>query len=115
MLCIFSGPSKSPQKQLYEEAVGLILVFNVTDRNSFDDVNMWYVTAHSNTRDDQKLPSILIGNKCDLVDQREVSYLEAKDFAAEKGMLYVEVSAKDGTNVELILPTLATLIIDTTS
>ena len=89
-------------------AQGFVLVFSVTDRKSFHEIDAWLQYVYKNS---VSKFVILVGNKCDcLEDQRQVAYLEAKNFASVKGMLYVEVSAKDGTNVELILPTLATLI-----
>ena len=98
------------QSSFYRGAVGVILVFSVTDRKSFNDISMWYQKVNDYATSDSRRCFILVGNKCDLEDQRQVSYLEAKDVAAKKGMQYIEVSAKDGTNVELILPTLVTLI-----
>lgn len=42
---------------------------------------------------------VLVGNKCDLVDQRQVSYEEGKKFSDDNGMVYFETSAKVSTNV----------------
>ena len=94
------------ERHLYD-AQGFVLVFSVTDRKSFNELHVWLQCVYKNFRN----CVILIGNKCDLEDERQVSYVEAKDFATRNRMLYIEVSSKDRTNVELILPTLATLII----
>ena len=103
---LFSG--ERSLSALCRGAMGLILVFSVTDRKSFADITrLW---CQDSATSGNKKHYVLIGNKCDLESQRRVGYMEAKDFAAEKGMLYIEVSAKDGTNVELILPTLLSLM-----
>ena len=50
---------------------------------------------------------LLLGNKCEYDWKREMSYIEAKDFADEHGIELFEVSAKDGTNLELALMSFA--------
>ena len=46
------------------------------------------------------IPIMLVGNMCDLEDRREVSTDEAKAYAEKNSMMFIETSAKDGTNVE---------------
>ena len=93
-------------------AHGFVLVFSVTDRKSFNEIDVFLQCVYKNSDYiGVSKCAILIGNKCDLEDERQVSFVEAKDFAIVKGMLYIEVSAKDRTNVDLIIPTLTTLII----
>ena len=49
---------------------------------------------------DKGFPKILIGNKCDLEDKRQVSYDEGKAYADSMGAEFLETSARDGTNIE---------------
>ena len=53
---------------------------------------------------------MLVGSKCDLAEEKVVEYRTAKDFADERGIMLMEVSAKDGTNVELAFLTLVAKI-----
>ena len=53
---------------------------------------------------------MLVGGKCDLTKEKVVDYRTAKDFADERGIMLMEVSAKDGTNVELAFVTLVAKI-----
>ena len=77
-----------------------IIMYSVTDRHSYDfGVVQWLEEirklGHKNI--------LLLGNKCDCIDERRVSYYEAKDFADNNRLDYFEVSAKNGTNLELAL------------
>jgi len=70
-----------------------ILVFDITQRNSFEELKYW--NNLSNTKGATKL--ILIGNKSDLEDKRAVTEEEAQKFAADNGMKYFETSAQNNT------------------
>jgi small GTP-binding protein len=76
----------------------VFLVFDVTHRDSFRHVTKWLHQTHEYCNTPATV--LLIGNKCDLADQREVSTEEAKEYASERGLAYVETSAKTGENVE---------------
>ena len=56
---------------------------------------------------------ILVGNKCDLKDQRQVSYQEGKEFADSLGMQFLETSAKDKINIDEAFLTLTKAILPT--
>jgi Ras-related protein Rab-1A len=82
----------------YRGAHGIIVVYDVTDQESFNNVKQWlseidrYASEHVN--------KLLVGNKCDLTANRVVSYEAGKAFADEIGIPFMEASAKDSTNVE---------------
>ncbi len=80
----------------YQGSTGVIYVFSVTDRASFDHLAGWIEEARKNSGN---IPGILIGNKTDLLDQRVVSREEAEAFAAQAGLQYIETSAKMDENV----------------
>ncbi|MFX0169582.1 MAG: GTP-binding protein [Candidatus Hodarchaeota archaeon] len=80
----------------YQGSTGVIYVFSVIDRASFDHLSGWLEEARKNAGN---VPGILIGNKSDLSDQRMVSREEAEDFAAQTGLAYLETSAKLDENV----------------
>ncbi len=77
----------------YREANGVILVFDITNRLSFDRIPFWIKEIRENG--DNRLKIVVIGNKSDLNDRRQITLEEAKAFAAEKGYFYFETSAKE--------------------
>jgi GTPase KRas protein len=77
---------------------GFILVFSITDRESFDNVKLKYERIKINKGNDFKV--ILAGNKSDMKDNRVVSVEEAIELAISWGTDYVECSAKNLMNVE---------------
>jgi len=89
---------RSVTRGYYRGAAGALLVYDVTRRNTFTHVGSWLADARSNTNPHTVM--ILIGNKSDLDENREVSYEEAAKFAEENNLLYLECSARTGDNVE---------------
>eukprot|EP01130_Rhizamoeba_saxonica_P004277 TRINITY_DN174_c0_g1_i1.p1 TRINITY_DN174_c0_g1~~TRINITY_DN174_c0_g1_i1.p1 ORF type:complete len:224 (+),score=66.15 TRINITY_DN174_c0_g1_i1:24-695(+) len=82
----------------YRGAVGAVLVFSLADRESFDKLGSWFMELEMHA--DQGIHVMLIGNKSDLEDSRQVPTDLAINFAKEHGIDYMETSAKDKTNVE---------------
>lgn len=84
----------------YRNAVGAMIVYDVTNRASFENVTKWLAQVHEHSH--ESLVLVLVGNKCDLAhipNARQVSTLEAARFAAVHSMEFVETSAMDATNV----------------
>jgi small GTP-binding protein len=81
----------------YRKAVGAFLVFDCTNRKSFEAVEDWYQQISSNV-DGSRVIVMLLANKCDMPN-REVQYNEAMDYARSHNFGYLEVSAKLGTNI----------------
>lgn len=94
----------------YQGSTGVIYVFSVIDRSSFDHLVGWLEEARKNAGN---VPGILIGNKTDLPDQREVSREEAEAYAAQHGLTYLETSAKLDENVGDAFQQVAVTIIKT--
>ncbi|XP_019454876.1 PREDICTED: ras-related protein RABA3-like [Lupinus angustifolius] len=82
----------------YRGALGAMLVYDITKRQSFDHVVRWVeeLRAHA----DSSIVIMLVGNKGDLVDQRVVPAEDAVEFAEEQGLFFSETSALSGENVE---------------
>ena len=78
----------------------MIIVFDVTDRESFKNVPMWMGEVERYAR--PGCPMILVGNKRDLADRREVSFEEAKAFAKENDLVYTETSAKEDPSILIL-------------
>ena len=79
------------------EAQIILLVYDISNRRSFDNIPSWFSEV-LNVKNDEAVFS-LIGNKIDLSDKREVTYDEGKKLANEKNMFFEEVSAKSGKNI----------------
>merc|ERR1712241_203647 len=82
----------------YRGADGIILVYDITDLDSFVHVNDWLVEV--NRYVNESTCKILIGNKCYNTAERAVSTEDGKKKAEELNVAFIEASAKDGTNVE---------------
>jgi small GTP-binding protein len=80
----------------YQGSTGVMYVFSVTDRASFDHLAGWMIEVQKTAG---PLTGILLGNKADLADQRVVSFEEAQGFAQANGLAYMETSAKLDLNV----------------
>ncbi|KAL1191963.1 Ras-related protein RABA4b [Cardamine amara subsp. amara] len=95
----------------YRGAVGAMLVYDMTKRESFDHIPRWLeeLRAHA----DKNIVIILIGNKTDLEDQRSVPMEDAKEFAEKEELFFLETSALKSTNVENSFNTLLTEIFNT--
>lgn len=81
----------------YRGAAGALVVYDITRRITFENVARWLeeLRVHS----DSNVVTMLVGNKCDLADLREVSVEESKAFAEAQNLIFMETSALDTTNV----------------
>ncbi|CAI0383968.1 unnamed protein product [Linum tenue] len=83
----------------YRGAHGIIIVYDVTDEESFNNVKQWL--SEIDRYASENVNKLLVGNKSDLTANRVVSYETAKKaFADEIGIPFMETSAKSSTNVE---------------
>ncbi|XP_063803134.1 ras-related protein Rab-25 [Pseudophryne corroboree] len=89
----------------YRGAVGALLVYDITKHQSYDSVDRWLKELYDHA--DASIVVMLIGNKSDLTEEaREVPTEEAKMYADNNGLLFMETSALDSTNVELAFETI---------
>jgi len=82
-------------------AEGYILVYSITSRSSLEQVNCFRQQI-VRVQDSDDVPIIMVGNKCDLNELREVSTEEGRDLAKSFGAEFLEASAKTRTNIEQI-------------
>lgn len=90
---------RSITRSYYRNSVGGFLVFDITNRRSFEHVKDWLEEAKMHVQPFQ-IVFLLVGHKCDLASRRQVTREEAEKLSADCGMKYIETSAKDATNVE---------------
>jgi Ras-related protein Rab-14 len=85
-------------RSYYRGAAGALMVYDVTRRSTYNHLSSWLTDARNLTNPNTVI--FFIGNKCDLEAQRDVTFEEAKQFADENGLMFVEASAKTGDGVE---------------
>ncbi|XP_043275280.1 ras-related protein Rab-14 [Venturia canescens] len=85
-------------RSYYRGAAGALMVYDITRRSTYNHLSSWLADTRNLTNPSTVI--FMIGNKSDLEDQRDVTYEEAKKFADENGLMFVEASAKTGHNVE---------------
>ena len=88
---------RSITRSYYKNSVCACVVYDITNRNSFDNIRSWIEDCKKHSPKTVFL--VLIGNKNDLESSRKVSYDEGEDFAKKYGMLFYETSAKTGKNI----------------
>ena len=78
---------------------GLVLVYSIAKKETFQNLDSW-INQLNNLVDLSVKPVIIVGNKCDLASEREVTYEEGKEYAQKHGFHFYETSAKTGENVK---------------
>jgi small GTP-binding protein len=97
-------------KQYYHNSTGCFLVYDVTNRSSFDDLSMWiYDVKEYGPRD---IVLFLVGNKADLESERVVSFEEADSLAKYYKIDYIEASAKNAMNVNFMFELMCLAIVN---
>ena len=100
---------RSITRQYYRDALGAIVVFDLTDKKSFDDVKEWMSDLKNNGEEDTVI--IILGNKSDLSAERLVTQEEIKQSFGNT-YPYYDVSAKNGNNISLAFDKLKKLILE---
>jgi Ras-related protein Rab-18 len=96
----------------YRGAHGIILVYSITDRESFTNLGHWLKEVDIYSTNEAAI-KLLIGNKADCTDsERSVSKDEGRAFAKERGMLFIEASAKTQEGVAQAFDELIQKILD---
>ena len=89
---------KAITRAYYKGATGAFIVYDITRKETFDDVDKWRNELISSCN--QEITVMLIGNKCDLEDQREISKEQGEEKAKSFGFSFLETSALSGENLE---------------
>ena len=88
----------------YRGAHGILLIYDVTDKDSFKNLSNWLIEIEKNAS--KNVLKVLIGNKTDLEDKRVITYNQGKEFADTYGLKFIETSAKKNLNVTEAFETL---------
>ena len=87
----------------YRGAIGALLVYDIK-QETFENCEQWLRELRANA--DPSIVAMLVGNKCDLRHRKAVDVEDAKDFAEDNNLAFIETSALDATNVDLAFETI---------
>lgn len=96
---------KTITSSYYKGAHGIILVYDITDRQSFKDIENWLAEVEKYAS--ENVVKLLVGNKCDLESARQVKYEDGKELANSLGVKFIETSAKNSIHIEDAFYTMA--------
>ena len=103
----------SMNKSLFQRVQGIILMYDITNRETFERLQIWLNLIKQMTNE---IPIILVGNKLDLEDSEEhgriVEYNEGDDFANENEIDFFEVSAVSGANIDNVFISIAEKVLN---
>ncbi|MHA1105798.1 MAG: Rab family GTPase [Promethearchaeota archaeon] len=91
------------------QALGAMVIFDILNKKSFENLEFWISKLKELSGD---VPFIIVGNKVDKSNTREVSEDEGKNFAEKYGVEYIETSAKNDMNVNRAFESLAIKILE---
>ena len=101
---------RSITKNYFNDADGIILIYDVCDRKSFENLDKWLRDIKENSNKGE-ISTILCGNKID-IKPRNTSFEEGNNYAIENGLLYCETSSKEGININIAFENIVKDIID---
>lgn len=102
---------KGLTKLFYKNATGIIIVYDVTNRDSFEEIkNFWYNEVKLNAPDNVKI--VIVGNKCDLYLREAIKEDEARTYAENIGVMFQLTSALDSSGVDELFQNLADALDD---
>ena len=96
---------KAIAKNFYRGAHGVLLIYDICEKNSFLDVKSWIEQIIENT-DNDDIVMILCGNKCDMEKERQISKNEGENLANRYKIPFFECSAKENININEIFNTM---------
>lgn len=96
----------------YRGANGIMLVYDITNPKSFDNISKWLRNIEEHASED--VERMLLGNKCDMEEKRMISKERGEQISREHGIKFYETSAKNNINIEKAFITLATDILNKT-
>ncbi|MFW9902833.1 MAG: Rab family GTPase [Candidatus Thorarchaeota archaeon] len=108
---------KDVVKAYYTKVFGGILVYDITRRQTFENVERWLEDILKNSKRDQDVPVVLLANKTDLREEgtETVSTDEGKELAERLGLSFIETSARTGEGVQAAFDQLGKEILEYTS
>ena len=84
-------------KSYFHSSDGFIIVYDISNIDSFDRLDYWIDEIKTNSQEITKM--VLVGNKCDIIEERKIPKEDGQEFAKNKKIKFFEVSAKEGINI----------------
>ena len=100
---------RSITQSLISKMQGIVIMFDLTNKETYDNIKTWIELIREKSK---KLPIIIIGNKCDLEEERIIQKEEAKGYYKKQKLKYVETSCKNGTNIKKAISKICKIIIN---
>jgi len=94
----------------FRSAHGTIIIYDVTNRESFSRISSWVIECSRYV--DDKIPMMIVGNKCDLQMERQVTMEEAQELAERYKFPFFEISAKTGKGLNEVFNTMARITLN---
>lgn len=101
---------KSIAINYFKSSHGFIFIYDITSEESFKSISTWTELAFGNNK--RAVVNFLVGNKCDLVNQRKVTAQQGEDLAQKSNCVFFETSALNATNVERMFEFVTYKLID---
>ncbi|XP_022089857.1 ras-related protein Rab-8B-like [Acanthaster planci] len=99
---------RSMTQAYYRGAAGVMLVYDITEETTLKGLTGWLEDIKKYAPEDVDI--IILGNKCDVVEQRVVSREEGEEFARNRGLKFFETSANENTNITEAFEAMAVLL-----
>ena len=99
---------RSMIKSYFRNTMGAIIVYDITNRETFATIPDWIQMVRESNNND--IPIVLVGNKCDLAEDRKISFEEGSALASQSNVTFLEANSKDYQLVEQVYHTLAKMI-----
>jgi len=96
----------------YRGAMGIMLVYDITNSKSFDNIAKWLRNIQEHANED--VEKMILGNKCDMEDKRVIPKERGESIAKENGIRFLETSAKTNVNIDKAFIELSESILDKT-
>ena len=96
----------------YRGAMGIMLVYDITNSKSFDNIAKWLRNIQEHANED--VEKMILGNKCDMEDKRVIPKERGEAIAKENGVRFLETSAKTNVNIDKAFMDLSESILDKT-
>ena len=93
----------------YRDAKVGVVVYDITCKSSFDKAKYWLDNLRQN---EPSAKCVIVGSKLDLEDSRQVDYIDASTYAIEENCLFLEVSSKTPSNIDMLFQKIGELILE---
>lgn len=103
---------RSLARGFFRRASAMVLVYDITNSQSFDVLGKYWIRSTQRGAP-ENVALVIVGNKCDMEDERQVTSEEAEEFAKNHDAVFMEVSAKSGANIQTLFENIGRRLLET--